>query len=249
MDQKIKEVIQNNRKAIKPLWSELRDGVTPRDMGMERPTQFKGAMEDTLKIPLDVTFPNITQKTLTECIKNRRSVRRYSSTPLSKEEVSYLLYETARVDSYKVGAVFRTIPTGGATNAMETYVYINNVEGIAKGLYHYIQDQHQLQLLDNEETIEGRVNAALYNQLRGASIVILLTAVPYRSEYKYSFCAHKMIAMEAGHAGQNISLAAEVIDSGACAIAAYNQPLLDELLQVDGEEEFATYAFPIGKKQ
>ncbi len=86
-------------------------------------------------------------------------------------------------------------------------------------------------------------------QLRGASITVIFTTVPYRSEYKYSFTAHKMIAMEAGHAAQNLSLAAEIVDSGCVCIAAYNQDLMDEVLQVDGIEEFATYAVCVGKKE
>jgi nitroreductase len=75
-----------------------------------------------------------------------------------------------------------------------------------------------------------------------------ITASPYRTEYKYSFTAHKMIAMEAGHAGQNLSLAAEVIDCGACCLAAYRQDLADQVLGIDGVDEFTTYAITVGKK-
>ena len=193
-------------------------------------------------------FPNIKQKTFSEVVASRRSLRKYQETTLSKEEVSYLLWETSRVQDSKKSAVFRTIPTGGATNAMETYVYLQQIDGIETGLYHYIQDKHCLVLLDNSEDTKHRVNESLWSQLRGANFTMFLTAVPYRSEYKYSFTAHKMIAMEAGHAGQNLSLAAEVIDCGACCLAAYRQELVDELLGVDGDEEFATYAITVGKK-
>lgn len=248
MKQSIDEYIKQNRKAIKPSWNELQEIETPRKRNDERPVQFKSAKEGAICITLDTTFPSIIQKTLSECIKNRRSLRQYAPISLTKEEVSYVLYETARVDSYKQNITFRTIPTGGATNAMETYVYINHVNGLEQGLYHYLQTDHTLALIDKSSDIEERVNKALFNQLRGASIVVILTAVPYRSEYKYSFCAHKMIAMEAGHAGQNLSLAAEVIDSGVCCIAAYDQDRLDAVLQVDGIEEFATYALALGKK-
>jgi SagB-type dehydrogenase family enzyme len=181
-------------------------------------------------------------------IESRASLRQYADASLSFSELSYILWETARVKRTFKSAVFRTIPTGGATNAMETYVFVNGVEGIEKGLYLYLQNKHQLALIDADSSLEDRVNQALYQQLRGAQMVLFFTAVPYRSEYKYSFAAHKMIAMEAGHAGQNASLSAEVIDCGACCLAAYNQDLCDLLLQVDGEQEFTTYAITIGKK-
>jgi SagB-type dehydrogenase family enzyme len=249
MKKDINQMIQKNREAIKPSWVELREMKTDRQLKKERPSQFKKYQEGTKTIKVLRLFPTIQQKTLDECIKNRRSTRSYSNLPLTFEEVSYILFETARVQSFKAGATFRTIPTGGATNAMETYVYFNNVKGHPKALYHYVQDEHVLALVDDKEDIENRVNEALYHQLRGAAITIIFTTIPYRSEYKYAFCAHKMIAIEAGHAGQNVSLAAEIVDAGACAIAAYHQPLMDELLQVDGTTEFATYALTVGKKE
>lgn len=241
MDDRIKKY----REAIKPSWVDLRNIKLVKG---ERPLKFKQAKANQEIINLKDTFPNIKQKTLTECIKNRRSLRKYQDKALSFEEMSYILYETARIDSYAENRVFRTIPTGGATNGMETYIYINRVDDIKQGLYHYIQDKGVLALIDDSIDSKERFNLALMKQLRDAPITIILTTVPARSEYRYSFCAHKMLAMEAGHAGQNVSLAAEVIDCGACAIAAYDQDLLDKFLQVDGCEEFAMYALTVGKK-
>ena len=57
-----------------------------------------------------------------------------------------------------------------------------------------------------------------------------------------------MIAMEAGHACQNLYLAAESIDCGVVAIGAYHQQKADQLLELD-EEEFVIYAATLGKKQ
>lgn len=244
----IDKLIKNNRNAIKPIWQDLRFSDTPRKQGKPKPLLYKQPKEDAVIVGLTNEFPNIKQKTLTECIKTRRSLRQYSNVPFSFEELSYVMWETSRVDRHTDSATFRTIPTGGATNAMESYVMINNVEGMKPGIYHYVQDKHILALIDEREDVQERTNKALSQQLRGAAMVLILTAVPYRSEYKYSFTAHKMIAMEAGHSGQNASLVAENIDAGAVCLAAYNQKLLDELLQIDGEEEFATYAIPMGKK-
>jgi nitroreductase len=53
--------------------------------------------------------------------------------------------------------------------------------------------------------------------------------------------------MDAGHLCQNLYLACEAIRAGTCAIAAYHQQLMDELLGVDGEEEFTLYLAPVGK--
>ncbi|MEI6305337.1 MAG: nitroreductase family protein, partial [Deltaproteobacteria bacterium] len=50
-----------------------------------------------------------------------------------------------------------------------------------------------------------------------------------------------------GHVCQNLYLACEAIGAGTCAIAAYNQTLADDLLGVDGTDEFTIYIAPVGK--
>jgi SagB-type dehydrogenase family enzyme len=245
----INEKIKNNRLMLKPKWTDLYNLKTAKRQGLKRPDKFLRVNENKEKIALEKTFPNITQKTLTECIKNRRSLREYKDMQITLVELSYLLWETCRVDYYKDNAVFRTIPTAGATNSMETYVYLNNVKGLEKGIYHYLQDLHELSLVKRDKNLEADVNDSLLKQLRGAQLVVFFTAFPARTEYKYDFCAHKIIAMEAGHACQNLSLAAEVIDAGICAICAYNQTLVDKLLDLDGDNHFVIYCATVGKKK
>ncbi len=246
---KINDKIRKNREAIKPNWLDLYHTETAKKLNLERPEQFNKPLENAEIYQLDKDFSEITQKTLSECIASRRSLREYSNKPLKYNELSYLLFETSRVDYYRENAVFRTIPTAGATNSMETYVFIDKVENIESGIYLYVQDQHQLALVRKQDDLSEEVNESLLRQLRGAAVVFFFTCVPARTEYKYDFCAHKMIAIEAGHACQNLSLAAEVIDSGACAICAYNQELGDKLLLLNTDKEFTTYCVTIGKKK
>jgi nitroreductase len=66
-------------------------------------------------------------------------------------------------------------------------------------------------------------------------------------EYKYSFTSHKMIAIEAGHACQNLYLACEAIDYGMVAICAYDQTKIDQVIDVS-KDEFVVYVAALGKK-
>ena len=68
-----------------------------------------------------------------------------------------------------------------------------------------------------------------------------------RTEWRYAEASYKVIALDAGHVCQNLYLACEAIGAGTCAIAAYNQALADELLGIDGDEEFTVYLAPVGK--
>ncbi len=68
-----------------------------------------------------------------------------------------------------------------------------------------------------------------------------------RMEWRYDLAAHKVIAIDAGHVCQNLYLACTSLGLGTCAIAAYHQEACDELLGVDGEEEFTIYLAPVGR--
>jgi nitroreductase len=90
---------------------------------------------------------------------------------------------------------------------------------------------------------------ACNNQLfvgKGAATFVW-TVVPYRTEWRYAFLSPKIIAQDAGHLCQNLYLACEAIGAGTCGIDAYDQAKLDALLGVDGRDEYAVYAAPVGK--
>ena len=73
------------------------------------------------------------------------------------------------------------------------------------------------------------------------------TAVPYRTEWRYTVASPKLIALDAGHSCQNLYLACEAIGFGTCEIGAYDQEKCDAFLGVDGEDELTVYAAPVGK--
>ena len=90
--------------------------------------------------------------------------------------------------------------------------------------------------------------ACLGQTFAGQSAVCLAwTAIPYRTEWRYSLIAHKMIALDAGHVCQNLYLASESIGAGTCGIGAYDHKRMDALLGVDGKDEFTVYVAPVGK--
>ena len=242
------EKLKEARKVIRPDWTDLYTLKTYRKMEKPEPEKFLHP-ENVITIDLVNDFPSIKQKTLTEVIASRRSTRSYKDVPLTFEELSYVLYETCRVDHINNGITYKTIPTAGATNSGETYVYINRVENIKSGIYLYVQDRHQLALINQEENLQEEVNKALLKQLRGASVVFYFTHVLPRVEYKYAYVGPKLACLEAGHACQNLSLTAEVIDSSVCAIAAYHQSQTDQLLKINGEDHFTLYCATLGKKK
>jgi SagB-type dehydrogenase family enzyme len=92
------------------------------------------------------------------------------------------------------------------------------------------------------------MDRAWFQNFIGKSAVIFVwAAISYKTEWRYSIISYKDILIEGGHICQNLYLACETIGAGTCAIAAYEQKVLDELIQVDGENEMTVYISPVGK--
>jgi len=195
-------------------------------------------------------WPHIADVGLAPAIHQRRSHRHFRTESLTMEEISFLLWATQGIQQKINSATARrTVPSAGCRHALETYLCILNVAGLKMGIYRYLPVEHQLLFEFGEEQLAEKIVAATLGQsfTGGAPATFIWTAIPYRMEWRYDIAAHKVILLDAGHVCQNLYLACAAIGAGTCAIAAYNQDLLDRLLRVDGQDEFAIYLAPVGK--
>jgi SagB-type dehydrogenase family enzyme len=187
---------------------------------------------------------------LLTAIGMRESHRHFLPDPLTLQELSMLLWTTQGVRSVIPGAaVLRTVPSAGCRHPFETYFAAFRVDGLAPALYRYLPLEHALLLEKGHENLAQSLVAAARNQrfVAQAAGCFIWTAIPSRTEWRYAEASYKVIALDAGHVCQNLYLACEAIGAGTCAIAAYRQDLMDELLGVDGDEEFTIYMAPVGK--
>ena len=183
-------------------------------------------------------------------IKNRESRRKFLDQPLSLEALSCLLWATQGVRSQRFsGSVLRTVPSAGCRHAFETYLAVFNVEGLKEGVYRYLPLEHQLLFEFEEQDLSQKLGVAALRQgfVGRSAVTFIWTAIPYRMEWRYGLASYKVIAIDAGHMAQNLYLACEAVGAGTCTIAAYFQELMDQLLRVDGKEEFVIYLAPVGK--
>jgi SagB-type dehydrogenase family enzyme len=187
---------------------------------------------------------------LLSAITQRQSHREFKHESLTLEELSFLLWATQGIRQYiHQGAAFRTVPSAGCRHAFETYLCVFNVEGVEPGVYRYLPVEHELLFeFAEERAAQKLIRAALGQSFAGRSAVTFIwTVLPYRMEWRYGIAAHKVIAIDVGHVCQNLYLACEAIGTGTCAIAAYDQELMDQLLRLDGKDEFTIYLAPVGK--
>lgn len=248
------------------LWEAWEKQGTDQRKGVKAPPSQKPYPQDANLIDL-VAPGNLTvgQIPLINAMRQRRSRREYTQDPLSLEELSFLLWATQGVDQeatrnfreWLAGAVgipvneiptlMRTVPSGGACHPFETYLLVNRVDQLEKGVYRYLSLQHKLLFLYGGPALEEKVAGKLPSMFQRSAVVFLWTAIPYRSEWRYTIVAPKLIAQESGHICQNLYLACEGIGAGTCAVGAYSQGQMDDLLGVDGEDEFTIYVAPVGK--
>lgn len=184
---------------------------------------------------------------LLEAINRRRSRRKFTDANLSLEELSFLLWSTQ--GAHDARGIHRTAPSAGARHPFETYLFLFRVDDVDPGLYRYLPFEDKLLFLRSDSGFAEALNEACFGQgfVGRAAAVFCWTAIPYRTEWRYSIIAHKMIAIDAGHVCQNLYLASEAIGAGTCGVGAYYHKTLDSLLGVDGKEEFAVYLAPVGK--
>jgi len=214
---------------------------------IEKPYSDGATLTD---LPGSDEWKTIPQTDITSAIGNRKSHRAYLNQSISLEELAYLLWCTQGIRGKKFhGHAYRNVPSAGCRHALETYLAVFNVDDLTPGVYRYLPLSHQLLFEFKDDMLpEKMIIASLSQPYPGKSAVTFIwSAIPYRMEWRYGLAAHKVIALDAGHVCQNLYLACETIDAGTCAIAAYDQEELDELLGLDGEEEFAIYLAPVGK--
>jgi SagB-type dehydrogenase family enzyme len=208
----------------------------------------KGAK--TKELPKPDTLKNITGISLTDAINNRKSRRAFLREPMTMIELSFLLWATQGIRKIiDQGHAYRTVPSAGCRHALETYLCVLNVEGLEAGIYRYLPFEHELLFQFTENNLKEKIVEAVFRQPYpgNAAVTFIWTTIPYRMEWRYGLAAHKVIAIDAGHVCQNLYLACEAIGAGTCAIAAYDQEVMDGLLRVDGIDEFTIYLAPVGK--
>jgi len=225
---------------------------TDQNRGVPPPPVQKPYSPDAQRVELPPAGPwqEACGLDLAQAIGRRKSRRTFTRQPLSLEQLSFLLWATQGVrEVLDSGTALRTVPSAGARHALETYLCVLNVTGLEPAFYRYLPLEHQL-LLEFQEPQAARkiVEATLGQSFVGrAAVVFCWTALPYRMEWRYDLAAHKAILLDAGHVCQNLYLACEAIGAGTCAVAAYHQDLMDQLLRVDGREEMTIYLAPVGR--
>jgi len=212
------------------------------------PDPFKD-YESPLAI-VDLPRPELTDDpNLWKALTKRRSKRIYRNTErLTLGELSVLLWATQGITEKYGDTLFRTAPSAGGLFPIETYINIRFVEGLEEGIYHFRPGKFDLEFLKKGEFSRMLAEAALGQGIvAAAQATFIWSAILARSKWKYRQRAYRYIYLDAGHICQNLYLAGEAIGLGVCAIGAFFDDNVNQVVGVDGSDETVIYMATVGK--
>lgn len=139
----------------------------------------------------------------------------------------------------------RFAPSAGALHPLEWYVAARRVDGLAPGIFHYAPGAHALERIGEGAPDAWLLDAEAY---REAPAMVVLTAIMPRLAVKYGERGYRFALLEAGHAAQNLLLAAASRRLAAAPVGGYYDDRVHATLGLDGVEEIALYVLPVGRR-
>lgn len=192
--------------------------------------------ESIIKLP----EPEFTDKSIEECMQNRRSIRKFNDQALSLIELSNILWAAQGITKQETG--FRTAPSAGATYPL--YIYF----ATKKGVFIYLPEGHSIKKTINKDLRKKIAQAALDQMfIANAGMVIVITAIFENTTARYGERGIRYVYNEVGHCAQNIHLEAVALGLGSVPIGAYHDAELKQLLELDKKEPL--YIIPVGHRE
>ncbi|KLD78532.1 putative peptide maturation dehydrogenase [Xanthomonas hyacinthi] len=136
----------------------------------------------------------------------------------------------------------KNVPSGGGLHPTEAYLIVQNVDGIAPGIYHYHPVDHALEPMAIEyRALPDLSREALAGQywFSNAPVLMVLTTRFERSFWKYRrhAKAYRATILDVGHIAQTLYLSATELGLGAFVTSAINEVDIEMRLGLNPMEE------------
>lgn len=189
----------------------------------------------------------VESKTLSESINSRVSVRRFSENNLSLEQVSYILWAAGGELMDARTSATRSYPSAGGIYPLDFYLIVGDVNNIESGVYRYNHANHSLEKVADSDIRSEMAVAALGQRYVAAAPAVIAVAADFsRTESRYGSRAQRYVLLDAGHSGENISLAAASIGLGSVAIGSFDDERANTLLFNSAPYQELILLYPIG---
>lgn len=174
-------------------------------------------------------------------ITARRSQRMVSGAPLLLAELSTLLRASLGVRLVD-GCERRPYPSPGALYSLEWYAVVRRCDGLQPGIYHYEVTAHALERMRSGLS-DSELRASFGAEwIVGSRVLLICTTAWSRLTPKYGARAYRYALIEAGHAAQNLLLAATSSGLPAVPVGGFADAMLTRHLGLANHDELPIYA-------
>ncbi len=209
---------------------------------MTKRDQVDGAAKDHIALPGPAHTGRLS---LEETLARRRSVRSFAPDGLGLATIGQLAWSAQGVTDTATG--YRTAPTAGGTLPVEVDLVVHGTSELEDGVYRYLPRAHALRRRLAGDRRQAVADATLNQGFVGeAPVVMVLSAVAARTTPTFGAFTDRLIDMEIGHVGENVSLQAVALGLGTVVVAGIRADDLAEALALaDGERPI--YVLPVGR--
>ena len=168
-------------------------------------------------------------------LARRRSVREYSSLPLTLAEVGQLVWAAQGVTG---SGGLRTAPSAGAIYPLRLYVLAGAVEGLQAGIFGYDPDANELEVLSRGDKRQ-KLFEATCEQVCSAecAMAVLLAGWFTRATREFGPMAQSLALIEAGHAAQNLLLQATALGLGAMGLGKFDREAVARVFHLPASQQ------------
>lgn len=220
--------------------------VTPADLhrtlGPAPPATLDAAGEGP-ELPLPAAAADALETLLARRVTCRNFDQRRA---LPLEALAGILQQTLKAQASvepAPGLVFlkKHVPSAGSLHPTEAYLLLQNVAGVAPGLYHYHPTRHSLRWIEPAGGVLPPARDLLAGQhwFADAPALLLLVCRFERTLWKYRNHSkvHRAMVLDTGHISQALYTAATARGLGAFVTSAINERDIETMLSLDPMRE------------
>ena len=187
---------------------------------------------------------DLSQVSLESALRERRSVRKFSTQALDLAQVNSLLWAAQGITNAEG---HRSVPSAGALYPIELYLTAARVNGLSSGIYKYVPAASCLNShLAGARFLPELAGAAPRKEwLASAPAALIICADYSRTMKRYGERGRLYVAMEAGHTAQNIHLMAAGLGLGTVVVGAFITEQVHKILNLP-DAETALAIMPAG---
>lgn len=202
---------------------------------------------ESLKLPREVEFP---KRKLSSLLLEEMAERSATGIDLAGLSKLLLLTQTltAKARSLEGDFFFRSAASAGALYPTELYTVTNGVEGLEDGPYHYAIQDHGLAPLRRGDFSAFLAEATGSAEKAFSPVTIVLSAIFFRSAWKYRSRAYRYHLLDTGHVEENLILALKAMGLPYEVSYDFEDDPVNRFLGLDEKKEAALALVFIGER-